>query len=323
MPAELESGFFYRTPAWHREGTVVDHVLTAAEAIEVAKLDWEVQTVPLYVGDLDNGLQEVPWRATMRADTGAVLGIVGQRYHPVQNVDLFEFFDQVVDPAEGAFYHTGGVLCGGRRVWLLAKVPGDFYVPGVPEDLVENYVLLASSHDGSLCVTAKFTEVRVVCQNTLNMALGRRSPVSVSIRHTRNAVEQLREAHKVLGLASKRADELAEAAERMRRTQLNAKLIQFYLTHLFPSSVEKDGRPPSKKVRRHRERVMELFEFGAANTLTGMRGTAWALFGATTEYVDHEFPTHGPTDTLNRLWFGQAEQIKAKAAAVLLGDVRP
>lgn len=320
MPAEFTSGFFYREPAWHRQGTVVEHALTAAEAIKEAGLDWQVETAPLFAQH-DGQQIKTPWMTTVRADTGLPLGVVSNRYHVVQNEELFAFFDKVVDPEKGAFYHTGGVLQDGRRIWLLAKVPGDFWVPGVEEDRIENYVLLASSHDGSLCIIAKLTTVRVVCSNTLSMALRGMTPASVKIRHTRNAVEQLREAHKVLGLASKRADEVKEQLDRMRRVPVTAKLIQFYMDTIFPSASKKEA--PSKQSRRHRERVMELFEFGALNTLKGQRHTGLALYDATTEYVDHEYPSRKGTDRLDRLWFGQGDLLKKKAAAVLLGEVRP
>lgn len=318
MPDFVESMFSAREVPWHGKGTIVQHCLTAADAITAAGLDWQVVTEPVWVGG-----QETDWRATVRQDTGAVLGIVSGRYCPVQNRELFSFFDRVVDPEEGAFYETGGSLKGGRRVWLLAKVPGDFYVPGVEEDLIQNYILLASSHDGSLCVLAKHTPVRVVCNNTLSMALAGHKQRQVSIRHTTNAVAQLREAHKALGLATRRVEVLKEATERLCTLKLNQKLIAHFLQTVFPSTAEVDGQPPSTKAIKHRELVHELYEVGAANILKGMRGTGWALYNATAEYADHLYPSRAGTDTLNRIWFGQGERLKTKAAAVLLGAGGP
>lgn len=318
MPDYVESMFSVREVPWHRKGTIVQEALTAAQAITAAGLDWEVTTEPLFVQGNGDGFREVPWVATVRQDTGGVLGIVSQRYCPVQNRELFTFFDRVVDPEEGAFYETGGSLLGGRRVWLLAKVPGDFYVPGVEDDLVQNYVLLASSHDGSLCVLAKHTPVRVVCWNTLSMALHGYTHRQVSIKHTTNAVAQLREAHKVLGLATKRSRELQKAVTALTSVKMTTKLLQHSLKTIFPSTVEVDGEPPSAKAIRHRDTVMELYEVGAANILKGMRGTGWAFYNAVAEYADHAYPARQGTDKLNRIWFGQAERLKTKAASVLL-----
>lgn len=322
MPDYVESMFSVREVPWHRKGTIVKEALTAAQAITAAGLDWEVTVEPLFRAGSKSGFFEVPWLATVRQDTGATLGIVSKRYCPVQNHELFTFFDRVVDPKEGAFYETGGSLLGGRRVWLLAKVPGDFYVPGVEDDLVQNYVLLASSHDGSLCVLAKHTPVRVVCWNTLGMALRGYTQRQVSIKHTTNAVAQLREAHKVLGLATKRARELQKAVTALTSVKMNSKLLQHALKTIFPSTVEVEGQPPSTKAVRHRETVMELYEVGAANILKGMRGTGWAFYNAVAEYADHAYPARKGTDTLNRIWFGQAERLKTQAAAVLLDTVK-
>lgn len=318
MPAFFDSGFVYKEQAWHGLATVVEHALTAEEAIVAAGLDWEVGLVELVTADG----RETPWFATERKDTGELLGSVGNRYTPVQNRDLFTFFDPVVNRAEGAFYHTGGVLKGGRRVWLLAKVPYDFWVPGVTEDLIQSYVLLAAGHDASLQVIAEVTDVRVVCWNTLRRALEKKERRRVTIRHTSGALERLAQAHEVIGLAAVEAEKTRAMAEAMLSVKIGQEYLRGYLKALFPSANEDRGEKPSKKARTARNMVQQLFEFGANNILRGMRGTGWGLYNATAEYCDYLIPLRKDTDPLDRIWFGQSAQVKEKAAALLLKEAR-
>jgi phage/plasmid-like protein (TIGR03299 family) len=200
-------------------------------------------------------------------------------------------------------------------------VPGDFYVPGVSEDLVENYILLASSHDGSLHVTAKSTPVRVVCNNTLSMALAHAS-TTVQIRHTASAKYELAAAHTVLGLATKRSQALKEAAEALVSLKVTRKFFKGFVRALFPSVKERQGEEASAKAIHHREAVELLFST-QLNNLPGMAGTGWSLYNAVTEYVDHKMPARRGTDTLDRAWFGTGEELKLKAFRLLAQQIDP
>jgi phage/plasmid-like protein (TIGR03299 family) len=302
---------------WHGKGVVIpEDAVTADIAIKAAGLDWTVGLAPVAVAGtpLDN------YYATVRQDTGDVLGIVGSRYVPVQNRDMFKFFDPVVDRDKGVFYHTGGVLLGGRRVWLLAKVPGDFYVPGVADDLIQPYILLANSHDGSLHVTAKPTHIRTVCWNTLQLALGE-ATTTVRIKHTSNAAYELAQAHRVLGLATKQSELAKEAAEALVHLRVGGRLFKRLVKALFPSSKEKQGEEASKKALVHRERVELLFSGLDRNNLKGMDGTGWAFYNAITDYVDHSMPYRKGTDPLDRAWFGSGEDLKEKAFKLLMDQI--
>lgn len=314
MPDFVNTMFSVCEQPWHGKGVIVDHALTAAEAIQAAGLDWEIQLHPVSVG----GIELPNYFASVRRDTGAVLGIVGSNYEPFQNRDLFSFFDPVVDREAGAFYHTGGVLLHGRRVWLLAKIPGDFCV--TKEDWVENYVLLASSHDGSLAITAKHTPIRVVCWNTLGMALadGR---TTISIKHTVNAGRELRVAHAVLGLATRRAEKVKEAAETLLGYRVTSTFLKRFLPRLLPSRPENEGRDTSRQMVRARERIEILYAGADTNNLPGMEGTGWALYNAVAEYVDHDMPARQNTDRLDRAWFGSGEALKLRAFRLLIHQI--
>lgn len=315
MSDYLESGVFYREPAWHGKGTVVQEVMNAREAVKLAGLDWQVALMPVTYAGMD-----IPgYSATVRLDTNRVLGIVSDRYKIIQNRDMFSFFDPVVDHDEGRFFHTAGSLKGGKVVWALAKVPGDFYV--VKDDRVENYLLLASSHDGSMHLIAKHTAIRVVCWNTLSLALDTKSPVTVSIRHTTGAMDALAQAHRALGLATRRVGIFETIADQMRRYQMTSKGVRSFLEKLLPATPNpKTGRPPAQTMAK-REEIELLFADAPTNNLPGMQGSAWAMYNAVAEYVDHDWPARTGTDTLHRSWFGTGEDVKRKAHHLILQQI--
>ena len=169
MPANIDKMMWVGEKPWHGEGTKLENVATSAEAIEAAGLDWKVEKRGLYFAQTDGTTQLIPGKyATVRTDNQVALGIVGKVYTPLQNKEAFSFFDSIVGVKE-AMYHTAGSLGKGERVWILAKLPG--YIKVTEDDVVEKYLLLANSHDGSSAVEMLFTPVRVVCQNTLNLAI--------------------------------------------------------------------------------------------------------------------------------------------------------
>jgi len=179
MSHDFESGFFVVQPPWHGLGTVLeDPPETASQAIRAAGLDWEVQKEPMEAVVAVNGSYRavaVPDNYAMvrrKVENGVTrldtLGVVGQQYKPIQNIDAFRFFDRVIETGL-VTYDTAGSLKGGRIVWALARLKNTMRIIG--DDLVDKYLLLTNSHNGSSPVTIAFTPVRVVCQNTLAMAL--------------------------------------------------------------------------------------------------------------------------------------------------------
>jgi phage/plasmid-like protein (TIGR03299 family) len=151
---------------------------------------------------------EVPdFYATIRNDTEQVLGVVGKDYEVVQNVNAFEFFDSIVGGGDGILYETCGALGQGERIFITAKLPD--YIRVGRDDLIEQYLFLTTSHDGYGSITAAFTPVRVVCQNTLNAAMRHHSN-GIKIRHTASANERLKQAHQLLGITNQLANELEE-----------------------------------------------------------------------------------------------------------------
>src|SRR5690349_7478566 len=169
MPAAFESGFFADSKrAWHGLGTVIEepHALTA-RAIELAGLDWTVEQHPIFVDAFDgDGYETIDGQHAMRRSSdGATLGIVGNYYRPIQNIEAFDFMDQLLGEAH---WYTAGSLEGGRKVWMLATMDEELVVAG---DTVQPFIFLSNSFDGKSSVTVAATPVRIVCANTLAMAL--------------------------------------------------------------------------------------------------------------------------------------------------------
>lgn len=212
------SFFSVKEKAWHNLGQIVKEHPTSEKAIKFAGLDYEVEKSPLFTKGTEltesqdalimgSSELEVPnYFANIRSDNNTVLGVVGKDYQIVQNREAFSFFDSIVGGGDGILYETAGALGNGERIFITAKLP-DYIRVGNGDDITEKYIFLTTSHDGSGSITAAFTPIRIVCQNTLNASLRNMSNV-VRIRHTSGAKQRLEDAHKVMGLANRLSKEL-------------------------------------------------------------------------------------------------------------------
>lgn len=234
-----DSFFSVKEKAWHGLGTIVEEYPTSAEAIRFAGLDFTVEKRPLFTHQTESvfDAQEAGTKvadievgghyATVRMDTDTVLGVVGRDYEVIQNVDAFTFFDSIVGGTDGILYETAGALGKGERIFITAKLPD--YIRVGRDDLLEKYLFLTTSHNGYGSITAAFTPIRIVCNNTLNAAL-RNHTNSIKIRHTGNAKDRLVEAHKVLGISNKLSMELEGIFNRWAKVRITdpevKKLIQ-------------------------------------------------------------------------------------------------
>ena len=220
MSHEIETLMYTNEVPWHSLGRYVgDNPVTSDEAIVAAGLDWDVELQPLYT----EGMEESSFlgnvtshKAVTRLLDAKVLGVVGNRYRPVQNAEAFKFMDSLVE--EGLMkYHTAGSLRGGQRVWLLGKV-GSFEV--VNGDQVDEYVFLWNSHDGSSGLRCLPTTIRVVCANTANAALKAGKSTGISVRHTANVISNLEEAKHILMESSKSLAQFKELHKEVKDVTL-------------------------------------------------------------------------------------------------------
>ena len=179
MAANVETMFSVREKPWHGIGTVVQDAPGSREAIQLAGLDWQVVQGDVYT---DSGEPIAGYKANIRSSDQSVLGVVSDRYQVVQTAVAFAFTDGLL--GEGVAYETAGALQGGKRVFLLARLPQRFIIAG---DEIMPYFVIMNSHDGSCAVKAAMTPVRVVCQNTLNLAF-RTAKRTWTARHTSNIV---------------------------------------------------------------------------------------------------------------------------------------
>ncbi len=231
----LEYSFFsVKEKAWHGLGKIVDQYPTSKEALEFAGLNYIVEKRQLFTYDSENNKADeesgikipeitIPnYYATIRTDSDTVLGVVGKDYEIVQNVDAFAFFDAIVG-GDGIQYETAGALGNGERVFITAKLPG--YIRVGHDDLTEKYLFLTTSHDGYGSITAAFTPVRIVCNNTLNAAL-RNHTNAIKIRHTANAKERLEQAHKLMGISNNMASQMEEIFNRWTKVRISDKEVR-------------------------------------------------------------------------------------------------
>jgi len=241
MPHELESMFYVRQVPWHGLGVCVEEALESKEALTVAGLDWKVMQKPIYTANLTcpsgqvytSSNQLIPnYKANVRDFDGQVLGVVSDRYRIVQNEEAFAFTDALL--GEGVKYETAGSLQGGRKVWMLAKLPEKYIIAG---ERIEPFIVFSNSHDGTAAIKVCMTPIRVVCQNTLNLALNnaRRSWAS---KHTGNVQSRMHEARETLGLAHKYMENLGKEFDNLSRIKLSDSKVMEFINELIPLSNE-------------------------------------------------------------------------------------
>ena len=306
------SMFYVEEVPWHNLGIKLNKPATAQEAIQAAQLDWPVIKLPLTAG---SKRIPVPDKFAVVRKTGQlvqksdpVLGVVGKDYTPLQNRDAFRFFDPIVGQ-NAAIYHTAGALGLGERVWILAKLPGHIRVVG--DDISEKYLLLSNSHDGKSSVQIKFTPVRVVCQNTLTIALG--DGQAYRVIHHADVKTKLESAHQMLGLINDRFDEIEETFQAMSRVKMDSNRLSDYLATVYPEVKEQEKMD---LVKRDRSWSEFFFDQGRGNRLPGVAGSLWAAFNGVTEWQDHRKSRQNENQRLVSSWFGGSYQTKARAFTV-------
>jgi phage/plasmid-like protein (TIGR03299 family) len=310
-----EAQMFYRGDApWHNLGRFIDPEkhLTSEEAIVAAGLDWEVKTQPLYLGDSTL----VPSnKAVVREDNNEVLGVVGKNYTPLQNRKAFEFFDPFIE-SNGASFETAGSLKGGKKIWALAKINQD-PMEIMKNDIVEKYVLLSNGHDGTVSLRVGFTPIRVVCQNTLSMAIGNSASQLIRLKHTSNIEENLDKVGEIMNLANQEFEATAEQYRFLSNKTVNTKDLERLVKLVFVGEnyleEEKLGIERGKRIFAN---VLELFETGRGTEVSGVKGTAWGAYNAVNEYLQYE---RGSDDDnrLDKMWFGDSATMNRKALDII------
>lgn len=308
MSHEFETGFFVNDPAWHGLGKLVREAPSVEDAIVMAGLDWSVELRPLFLATGNSPVAlptEVTHRATVRSTDDSVLGVVGPGYKPLQNREAFKFFEPFVANGEVKL-EAAGSLRKGRRVWVLGKIAGAT-LDVKPGDAVEKYVLLSNSHDGTSAVRVGFTDVRVVCMNTLRMAHRDKASKLIKVRHTSNVTTALDEVREVMNLARQGFEADVAKYRRLAEVGCDEETLRRYVRVVFGDESKADDENASKRVV---AQVFPLFEDGRGAELC--RGTLWGAFNAVTEYVTHERGRSADT-RVEATWYGTGADLTARA----------
>jgi phage/plasmid-like protein (TIGR03299 family) len=274
-----------REPAWHGLGTVFTEEVSTAKMLELAHLDnWNVRLEDVAIPEgfaSDRSFSFVTRTNPFDNTQNDVLGVVGERYVPLQNEDLFDFGDLMLDG--GGRWETAGSIKGGRQVFgSLALERETILDPNGVSDKVNTYLLINTSHDGSVAIQASITPVRVVCANTLNLALKGKAKQSFKIRHTSTASGKVAQAREALGLANRYMDEFDKLAQEMISKEINKAKFDEIVALAYPAP-EKDAKGSFKKHNDKIDLIQSIYVGQYNNTISG---TAWGAFNALTERLD-------------------------------------
>lgn len=288
MSANVETMMYVREKPWHGLGTRVEEAPTSKEALELAGLNWTVDGLPVFDG---KGNEIRGYKANTRSTDGKVLGIVSGKYTLVQNAEAFDFTDSLV--GEGITYETAGSLRGGKQIWLLGRMP-DTKILG---DDFEPYICFTNTHDGSGAVRACMTPVRVVCNNTLNMALSG-AKRSWSTPHRGNVQAKLDEARQTLQLAEKYLVKLDEEADKLANAKMTDAEIQAVLDTMF-ATPEKASERQKRNAEAAKEEIVVCM---MRPDLEQYLNTRWGFINAVSDFVGHSEPARRTVNYDENRW---------------------
>ncbi len=279
MSHEVET-MFSRDKPWHGLGNITNRVLNMKEALVESGLDWRVEKRPLLFQSANGSYQDsLEAFGIIRMSDEKLLGVHGEGYNPIQNEESFEFCETLLQ--EGATYETAGSLFGGKRIFITANLRSI----DILGDSVDEFLVLANSHDGSMPMTGMITPIRVVCANTLRMAVDNARRI-VKIRHTKNAVDRIDLARQILGLAHKYTDKIKENAEKMFTIEFNGNKLDSFIDKVFGFEDEDDTVSTRMKnqLETQRDQFVSCLQ---APDIDQFGGTAWGVFQALSDFDSH------------------------------------
>ena len=302
-----EMAFVGETP-WHGLGQEIDENSSIEEWQKSAGMDWTINSSPIKFDAEGNDQLYSGQNVLYRSDTHLPLSVVSNRYKAVQPVEVLEFFRDLIDE-NGFKINTAGTLRGGKRMWALAET-GKFGEV-CKGDGVGGFLLLSTSCDRTLATTARFTTVRVVCNNTLTMAVNDKSNC-VSFSHIQQFDHE--KVKEKLGTAVASFGSFMDMAKVLQKQKLRqAQAQQFVADLITPLNQVKDS--PIEENRAYKK-IMALFDSEAkGQELVGY--SKWGMLNAVTEYVDHHNPSRNNDARLDSAWFGTGDRLKNRAIALL------
>ena len=278
MAANVETMFYTRTKPWHGLGTMVEKAPTSEAALELAGLDWQVVQKKLVT---DGGIEVPGFKANLRETDNQVLGVVSDRYKVVQNADAFSFTDALL--GEGVTYETAGSLQNGRRTWILAKLPTRYIISG---DEITPYLVFMNSHDGSGSIKAAMTPIRVVCQNTLNLALST-AKRCWSTNHVGDIKGKMEDARYTLLYADQYMAELGRTIDQMNQQKLSDRQVMEFIDSLFPILPNPSEQQVKNMLRMKEDMKARYFD---APDLQHVGKNAYRFINAVSDFATHAKP---------------------------------
>lgn len=307
----IETNVYEQEPPWSSIGTYVgEELLDSKSAIIKAGLDWKVEKQNLYASPDQIHSQEVQsHKAIVRTTDQHVLGVVGNQFIPVQNLEAFDFMDSLVESGQMK-YHTVGSVGDGEKVWMLGKVSESEILP---KDKLDHYLFLFNAHNGTSSLRVVFTTIRVICANMAQAAFNQHRGSGVQLRHTKNLKDKVEQAKEVLGLAKKKFEKFDEWARLAAKTQLSANQWNEILENIIPMP-PKEERTQRLETRRQnvRNTINQLYYDGIGQDIQGVAGTGWAAYNAVVEYSNYHRATRGDNPQERRFMgsmFGESHNL--------------
>ncbi|MCW5297759.1 DUF932 domain-containing protein [Herbaspirillum lusitanum] len=301
----IETMAYANATPWHGLG----NRLSPNQPIEVwaqqAGMDWNIRQSPVYFHSREKTSVLYPdHKVLFRSDTEQPLSVVSSRYQVVQPREILEFYRDITE-AGGFTLETAGVLKGGRKVWALAKTNQSATLKR--KDVVNGYLLLATACDGTLATTAQFTSVRVVCNNTLAVALANGAG-AVKVPHSTSFNPQA--VKKQLDISVSGWDSFIYRMKTLSERKVTHQEAQHYVQDLFAEMTSSAALPNDRAMKK----ILDLFQGnGRGAELASAKGTAYGLLNAVTEFVDHERRTRSTDHRLDSAWFGAGATLKQKS----------
>jgi len=295
MSHEVESMFYTRQRPWHGLGEKVDEALCSVDAMKLAGLNWTVMQKPIFT---DEGSEIKGYKANTRSKDDKVLGIVTDRYKVVQNAEAFEFTDNLL--GNGIKYETAGSLMEGKKIWLLAKLPEIYKIAG---DEIESYLVFSNTHDGSGGIKVAITPVRVVCNNTLNLALHDARRIWSTI-HVGDMNRKLDEARRTLLYAEKYMYKLKIEGEVLNRIKTTDKKVMEYIEQLIPLPENPTKTQENNVDLLRTDMKLRYFE---APDLVDISKNGWRFINAVSDFATHAKPLRKTASYQENMFMRTAE----------------
>lgn len=327
MPANVGKMFYTGEVPWHGLGVGLAQPANLDEALKVGGLNWQVDKVDLLTAD-DPPSPVARRMALVRSDRAPgdnrrVLGVAHRGFKPIQNRDAGMLFDAIFGQGKRV-YHTGGYLGDGEVVWLLARIDKTLRIAG--DDVVQPYALMANSHDGSMAFNIRLTTVRVVCANTLGMAMKERIGQGFRRPHQGSFIDHAEAAQEFFSATLRELDFVAESFTHLSQKRCDDHKFNEIIVTLFPEpkrprnpesnpGLQRAWEKKVEEVREARKRIAELRTTGMGMELQGSRGTFWGVLNAVLEYVDHHRNVDGPR--ISYALLGEGMDFKMKAYRML------